>query len=176
MTDGNISLTDIKLTHLHDFYTYRSDEELLRYQNFKLNSLDEAREFIIKQSSLKLGGTDEWKQLAIVNNENEILGDCAFKPYTHEPRIAEIGITVRREHHKKGVASSALSLLIKHAFTELNIHKIVAEVDIRNKASQKLMEKTGFSLEGKFEKHFWDEMDQKWFDELHYGLINSHSF
>ena len=168
----HISLGEIREEDLETFFAYRSDEELLKYQNFKLNSIEEALAFIKAQQKVELGGTQEWKQLGIYDKSGKLVGDCALKCHEHEARIAEIGITIASAYHRKSYAYHGLSALINHAFIELKLHKIVAEVDVRNKASQRLMNKLGFELEGQFKSHYWDAHLKEWFDEYHYGLVN----
>ena len=166
----------LKLRELNDqdlsiFMEYRSDSVLLEYQDFILESKEQAIKFFEEQKQVPVGSSTDWKQIAIADTNDQLIGDCAIKCDEHEPRIAEIGITLRKEFHKKGFAFEALELLINYTFNELELHKIKAVIDVRNKASQKLFEKLGFQREAILRKHYWDKKRSDWFDEFHYGLL-----
>ncbi|NNE13900.1 MAG: GNAT family N-acetyltransferase [Saprospiraceae bacterium] len=168
-----IIIRDLKEKDVDAFYKYRSDKELLKYQNFSTPSLDFAQSFIKEQKSIKIGQKDEWKQLAIALPDDTLIGDCAVQFTPEENRIAELGCTIMKDYHNKGYATAALKLLTTYIFKEFPIHKFKALVDIRNIASQKMLEKSGFQKEGHFIKHYWDENDHDWIDELQYGLLNT---
>lgn len=172
ISSPRLTLKDINLHDIEDFYQFRSDKDLLKYQNFSVASLEEARSFIKSQQNVSIGDQDAWKQIGIYTLENELIGDCAVKFLPEENRHAEIGCTIKSSQHNKGYATEALQLLSQHIFTNYPIHKIIAMVDVRNLPSQRMLEKSGFTKEGHFKLHYWDEEDQAWFDELQYGLLN----
>ncbi len=154
------------------FLQYRSDAELCRYQNFMVNTEEEVIKFYEEQKHIILNQSKEWKQIAIVYNK-ELIGDCAFKCNENDSRVAEIGITLRREFHGQGFAKEALHALFTYVFNHIDLHKIMAIVDIRNIASLTLFTNLGFNKEAHFRKHYWDNIDNDWFDEIHYGLLKS---
>lgn len=170
-----LTLRDFRQEDLQIFYEYRSDKDLLEFQDFILNSKEEALEFFEKQQKINLGSKEDWKQLAIADLNDDLIGDCAVKLDPYQEKIVEIGITVRKEYHKQGYAYEGLSLLIDYLFREMHIHKIQAEIDSRNFASQALFEKLGFSKEAHLKEHYFDARYGKWFDEYLYALL-SHEY
>ena len=167
---------DFERSHLADLYSYRSDPVVCRYQSFMIHSDEELEHFFNSQQGLILANNEEWKQIAITDHDNNLLGDCAVKTLAFEKRIAEIGIALSPQAQGKGYASEALSALFEYLFENKEIHKVIAEIDIRNQASINLFERLGFSREALLRKHFWDEIDNDWFDELHYGLLKEDFF
>jgi len=165
-------LRDFNEKDLAGFYNYRTDKKLCRFQDFSLASQKELYDFYTDQLGVKIGAT-EWKQLAIASHDGLLMGDCAIKRNEYESRIAEIGITLDWPYHGAGYAKEAISGLVSYAFDKLELHKIVAVVDIRNIASRRLFESLSFTLEGRFRKHYWDKIDNEWFDELHFGLLST---
>jgi len=166
-----IILRDLEEQDIAFFFNYRSDDDLLKYQDFRVNSLEETQSFIQDQKSISIGQKEQWKQIGIALSNNQLIGDCAIQFTPEENRIAEIGCTISKEFHNKGYATEALILLIKHTFNNYPLHKFKALVDIRNIPSQKMLTKIGFEKEAHFKKHYWDENDKDWIDELQYGLL-----
>ncbi len=166
-----IILRDLVDQDIEIFYNYRSDDDLLKYQDFSVRSLEETQTFIQEQKTISIGQSNQWKQIGIALKDNQLIGDCAIQFTPEEIRIAEIGCTISREFHSKGYATEALRLLTKHTFKNYPIHKFKALVDIRNLPSQKMLLKVGFEKEAHFKKHYWDEKDKDWVDELQYGLL-----
>lgn len=61
---------------------------------------------------------------------------------------AEVGYWLDQEHNGKGIITGCLKVLIKHAFTETNLHRIVIKMDIANVRSRKVPDRCGFTYEG----------------------------
>jgi RimJ/RimL family protein N-acetyltransferase len=54
-----------------------------------------------------------------------------------------------KEHRGHGYGAQALHLILRHAFLDLNLHRIGLEVLADNAAAIKLYEKSGFATEGR---------------------------
>ncbi len=61
---------------------------------------------------------------------------------------AEIGFALAREHWGRRYAREALTVLFEHAFGNLGLRRIEADVDPRNQASLRTLEALGFRREG----------------------------
>lgn len=61
---------------------------------------------------------------------------------------AELGYVIAREYWGKGYATEAIKLAVKSGFADLEIERIEAFVDPDNVASQRVLEKNGFTKEG----------------------------
>ena len=67
--------------------------------------------------------------------------------------------------------TDALDAFIKYCFHELNLNRLEADIDPRNRASAALLTKCGFALEG-YLKERWIVNGQVTDSEI-YGLLNS---
>lgn len=76
------------------------------------------------------------------------IGTVALTGLDWQHRRGEIGFALAREHWGRGVMSEAVPLLLDHAFGELRLHRVEADVDPRNAASLRLLERLGFVREG----------------------------
>ena len=82
---------------------------------------------------------------------------------------AEICYSIQKKHWSHGYATEACRTVIDYCFSKMKLHKIYADTWPDNIASQRVLEKLGFTLEGRIrEKHY---SKGKASDELDYGLL-----
>ncbi|PRW64273.1 GNAT family N-acetyltransferase [Actinopolyspora mortivallis] len=67
-----------------------------------------------------------------------------------------------------GVATAALALAVDHCFGPVGLHRLEATVRPENTASVRVLEKTGFRHEGRFERYL--DVAGAWRDHLVYAL------
>lgn len=67
-------------------------------------------------------------------------------------KTAEIGYWIGEPFWNMGIASTALNLLVDYAFNTLGLIRLHTGVFDYNKASQRVLEKCGFTLEAIFKK------------------------
>ncbi len=67
-------------------------------------------------------------------------------------KSAEIGYWIGEPFWNKGIASAAVNQMVKYAFEELKLIRVFTGVFDFNIASQRVLEKCGFELEGIFKK------------------------
>ncbi len=92
-----------------------------------------------------------------------------FDPKNHK---AGIGIVIENQENRgQGIGKEALSLVVKYAFTHLNLHQLYANIGTNNEASLKLFTTFGFQKIGT--KKDWNFHQGKYFDEELFQLINT---
>lgn len=84
----------------------------------------------------------------------KLAGGCGIKVDQHRKYIGEIGYFVAEEFWGKGIAPSAVRLLERIGFRELGIRRMEIRMNVKNKASRRVAEKTGYVKEGKLRKAF----------------------
>jgi RimJ/RimL family protein N-acetyltransferase len=146
---------------------YRSDAEVARFQGWSTPFSAEQAHRLIEEMQARDLNTEGWTQLGIADLEtNLLLGDIGFRRFQ---RQAELGFTLAAAHQGKGIMREALETLLNFAFSSLKLHRVIANTDARNTASQGLLTRLGFRLEGVL-KESWSE-DGAWFDEHLYALL-----
>lgn len=169
---SRVIIRQLKLEDLENFYSYRSDPQVCRYQTFMVKSKIETEQFIDEQKERALGTPGKWLQIGIEHKKDEkLIGDCAIYFKEDEPRIVEIGYTIHPDYQRNGYATEAVRMLMKTVFKDYNVHKILAKVDVRNPSSARVLEKIGFKQEGRFYQHFYDEKDKAWIDEIQFAYM-----
>ncbi|MEM7666162.1 MAG: GNAT family protein [Pseudomonadota bacterium] len=87
----------------------------------------------------------------------------------HEGGVEEVGYIVCADRQGEGVARECTSALVAHLFAS-GTRKLVAEVDTRNAASIRLLERLGFTREGHFREH--ETTHAGMCDVYWYGLLS----
>ena len=81
---------------------------------------------------------------------------------------AELGYWIGEEYWGKGVMKEAITKMVDYGFAQLDIVRIFARIYGTNIPSQKVIEKSHFKLEAKFEKTIFK--NNEFLDELIYAI------
>lgn len=81
---------------------------------------------------------------------------------------AEIGYWLGEPYWNKGIITKAIPQMIDYGFKNMDIVRIFARIFGNNIASQKVVEKCGFKLEGKYEKTLFK--NDQFLDEFIYAI------
>ena len=105
-----------------------------------------------------------------IANSNELIGGIGLMLQPDVYRFsAEIGYWIAEPFWGNGIASLALVALSKYAFEKFDLNRIFAGVFQGNRASMRVLEKSGFKLEGRFRKAVDKENSFK--DQLMYSFL-----
>jgi RimJ/RimL family protein N-acetyltransferase len=170
LTTRLLNIRNLKPTDLSDFFMYRSNPDVTKYQGFDVMTIEQADEFIKGQLDKEFGKAGEWVQYGIENQATgKLIGDCAIKLDQYDTRIAEIGITISHLEQKKGYAKEVLLGILAFLFDTKKIHRVVEIVDTENSASINLLKSTGFKQEGHFIENVF--FKGKWGSEFQYAML-----
>jgi len=145
------------------------DAESMRYWSRpELKTIDEAEALF--RDIHDHGASGDFVQLGIARREDDlVVGTCTLYRIERTHRRAELGYILRRDHWGRGLAHEALVALLDHAFGALGLHRLEADVDPRNAASIRLVERLGFKLEGHMRERYFVAGDIQ--DSAMYGLL-----
>lgn len=156
---------------LEVFLAYRNDPEVAKYQSWQLPyPREKAEELIREMQDLHTQKVGEWLQLALtLESTRELVGDIAYVILGDDARQARVGFTIASGHQKKGFATEAMTSLLDHLFSDLDLHRVVADCDTDNIGSWRTLEKLGFRREA----HFVESLlvGEDYTSEYHYGLL-----
>lgn len=85
-------------------------------------------------------------------------------------RMAHVAIRLAASCQHKGYGTEALSAMVRFCFEHTELKRLQAEVDVRNVASQRMLEKCGFTREGLIRQ---GKMVSTWCDYYVYGLLST---
>jgi len=101
--------------------------------------------------------------------DDKASGNIGMHPQADILRMnAEVGYWLAEAHWGKGIMTEALKQMIPIAFEALPVSRIFARVFGHNIGSQKVVEKAGFILEGRFEQTIFK--NGVYIDELIYAV------
>lgn len=170
---GNIKLRAVEPTDLEVLYKWENNTTvwevsqtispfskytLKEYCDYAKNDIHTA-----KQLRLMIDYSEKGKIITV--------GAVDLFDYDAINRKAGIGILIGNEKYKKrGIAFTAIELLIQYAFSILNLHQLHCYISEKNKASLALFEKLSFSKCGKIND--WILQSNKWENVFFLQKIN----
>lgn len=108
-----------------------------------------------------------------VNHENILIGTCGFNHIDKLNNWAEIGGEMSTGHWGKKYGFEAVEAILRFGFKEMELHRIEAKVDPKNRSAIYLLENLGFVKEAHFRDYF--HFQGAYHDLLVYGLL-AHDF
>ncbi len=84
-------------------------------------------------------------------------------------KLLEVGYSLAPAERGKGYGSEALNLILDYMFLSMATVRIQATADIRNKVSQRILEKAGFKREGTLRRFFF--FRGEWRDVYIYSML-----
>ena len=151
------------------FLTYTNDSLVARYQTWESYSEQQARAVIERQRELEPGLPGQWFCFALELKETgTVVGHIALKTQ-EDSRQAEIGFTLAREYHGKGLAFEGASRVLDYVFLDLDVHRVTAVTDCKNDRSVALLRRLGMRREGHFIQNIW--FKGGWGDEYLYAIL-----
>lgn len=126
-----------------------SHPEVIRYYGVSYATLEATGEQMAWFERMYKEGSGIWWAICRPDAPAEILGGCGFNNWEQEHRRLELGYWLLPEHWGQGVMSECLPLILRHAFSAMNVHRVEAEVETENLASSRLLLRHGFVCEGR---------------------------
>lgn len=153
---------------LAPFLAYLNDPDVARYQSWESYTEQQAREVIEKQKKASPGIPGQWFTFALELKESAtLIGHVALKVL--EDRQAEIGFTLARAAHGKGLAHEGTTCVLEYLFTKLKLHRVIAIADCDNERSLALLGRLGLRREGHFIENIW--FKGQWGSEYLYAIL-----
>jgi RimJ/RimL family protein N-acetyltransferase len=111
---------------------------------------------------------------AIRDAEDSLIGGCGFDGFkVGQSHRAEVGYWLAKPFWGRGIMTSVVQRLCRHAFEEFGLVKITAHVFSHNPASARVLQKCSFQEEGFLRKHYLK--DGKFIDARLFALLRSTS-
>ena len=112
---------------------------------------------------------DPAMNMAIINEDRLVGGIGVVLKDDIYCRNAEIGYFLGEKHWGKGITTEAVRQFIAYVFRTFDVDRIFAPTFDYNRGSQRVLEKNGFILEGKFRKSIFK--NGRFYDEYVYSLL-----
>ena len=146
-----------------------SHPEVMRYWSSPpLGELVQAQDLLLDiQDGYRTG---DYLQLGIErSSDGALIGTCTLFAFHTASCRAEIGYALGRPYWGAGYMHEALTALVAYAFDTLHLHRLEADIDPRNAASARSLERLGFQREGHLRERWI--VDGEISDTAWYGLL-----
>ncbi len=149
-------------------YEWNKDTEAARssyYIPFP-SSIESVKQWVEKEATNPQ--TNDVFNFQIETLAGEMVG--GINTHTCSPRDGtfSFGLAVLSQHQRKGYASEAVIILLRHFFEERRYQKVTSGAYSFNDASTRLHERLGFQLEGRIRRMKYTR--GQYFDELVFGM------
>ena len=104
-----------------------------------------------------------------LKDADQVIGDI-WVYLIENDRMASVAVRLSSNYQGKGYGTEALSAMTKFCFENTELKRLWTEVDTRNIASQKMLEKCGYTREGLIRQ---GKMVNTWCDYYIYGILSS---
>ena len=128
---------------LRNYHALFSNKEVMKYIIFPMHeSISESKQKLLEQ----LSNNDEKLFTVMDKTDSRYIGLCGIS-IDAEDYTGEVGYMLFPEYWNRGIASEIVRLLMAYGLENLNLSKIKASCDVRNKASERVMLKCGMKKE-----------------------------
>jgi RimJ/RimL family protein N-acetyltransferase len=151
---------------------YQSRDDVTRYLYWGARSREEVREALeLKMAATAIRAEGDFLALAAESaSTGEIVGDVVLGLVSEEHRTGEIGFIVHPDHHGHGYATEAAEPLLRIAFEQLGLHRVIGNVEARNVASARVLEKLGMRREAHLVEN--EFVKGEWQSELVFAILD----
>jgi RimJ/RimL family protein N-acetyltransferase len=152
-------------------YALRSGAETMRWLYQEPVTEEEARAMLeLRLPMVAIAAEGDSLGLVLESRETgAYLGDCNLTLVSEQHRLGEIGFVLHPDHQGHGYATEAARELLRIAFVELRLHRVIGRTEARNAASARVLERLGMRREAHLVENEW--VKREWQSELVYALL-----
>lgn len=153
-------------------YELQSDADLTRYLYYGPLSRNEVRTTFrqkLARNALR-GEGDPLQLVALLRETGDRVGEATLFWQSEAHAGGEIGYIVAPAHSGSGYATEMGREMLRLAFDDLGLHRVVGRVDARNTASAAVLERLGMRLEAHLVSNEW--VKGEWCSELDFALLS----
>lgn len=148
LTTGRLLLRALAPADAPDLFAVFSDPEVARYwSGTPWTDLEQALQYVANAEQDWLSGAGLRFGIEVAAT-GQLAGQIALHHFDRANRRCEVGYALARQHWRQGYLSEALGAVLAHGFTVLQLNRVEADIDPRNAASAKPLERLGFRQEG----------------------------
>lgn len=169
LTTGRLTIRRLSTDDAQGYFSIFSDPAVMRYWSSPpLKDLTEAEQKIADILAHYEKG--DLYQLAIERrSDRQMIGTCTLHQIHLQNKRAEVGYALGSPFWGNGYMNEAMRALVDHAFHSMHFHRLEADIDPRNEASAKSLERLGFTREGRLRERWI--VDGEVSDSALYGLL-----
>jgi [ribosomal protein S5]-alanine N-acetyltransferase len=166
---NRLFLRPVAVSDAPALFEARGDAEVMRYWDWPAQKDVAAVEKVFAEHIPELASeTTKWWAVAL-SPDGPAVGECDLSEIDIHHGRAEVGFLFARRHWGHGYACEAMERVIDYGFHDLGLQRLWARCHDGNAASVRLLEKLGFSYEGRLRSHILRDGARR--DCLIYGRL-----
>lgn len=167
-------LTDYQSENLEDFFILKSCKEVWNYSTFiPLNKKDQAIILLKQLIDDRINGKHVFMAL-FKKDTNEFIGEAGIIGHNAQANRCVVGYNLLPQYWNQGYATEITKRIVKYVFESLSYERIEALALQTNTNSCKVLEKSGFTLEGVIRNYCKRETSYE--NVCYYGIISTDYF
>ncbi|MEN0642443.1 GNAT family protein [Alkalicoccobacillus gibsonii] len=165
-----LSLREFYYSDWKSIHDYAKRPEVSRYQVWEPQSETDSQHFLAERMVTSLQEPRFQFAYAIIQREtNTLIGSVELTIRDVKHQAAELSYILHPDYWGKGYATEAAGLMLSFGFYKMNLHRIYAKCDPRNKGSERVMQKIGMVWEGRLREDLL--LSEGWRDSLIYSIL-----
>jgi RimJ/RimL family protein N-acetyltransferase len=168
---ARLDLRPYEPSDLPDLRDMHGRPEVVRYLYWDVQTDEQLRRTLeTKVARRTLSGEGDGLNLVgVLRETGEVVGEAALVWVSDVHRTAEVGFVVKPRFQRRGYAQEMGTEMLRLAFDELTLHRVVGRLDARNTASAAVLERLGMRREAHLVDNEW--VKGEWCSELDYALL-----
>ncbi len=173
LTTKRLTLRFIKKSDLEVIHNLQSITEVDKYNTLGIpKNLTETKKVMAPLfKALEKLAIAKYTFVIELTSTKQFIGLIALNLGNPKYKSGEVWYKLFPKYWNKGKATEALQCILKFGFEELKLHRIEAGCAINNLGSIKVLEKAGFSYEGRKRKTL--PLKSGWSDNFEYGILEN---
>jgi aminoglycoside 6'-N-acetyltransferase len=168
-------LREMRESDAADLLEYQSNPAIVRYIPWPEGNPETVQRHIEKTlANSKTSPKEEGDYLVLVwelRNSGKVIGQSNISIQSLEHRRGEVGWVTHQDFQRQGYAYEASLAMLKFGFEQMNLHRIVAEMDTRVPASAAVARKLGMRKEAELKEV--EFFKGEWCDMWTYAILKS---
>ncbi len=169
LTTNRLQLRQLRPTDAEALFLMRSDPVGVEFMGQEPHQSLEDTHKLIRRLQTFYEQRESLFWCITLKGEDTVIGSCMLFSFNFEFHYAETGYELHRTYWRQGITSEAMSAVLTYSFTELELHRIEADVAPDNTRSKNLLLKLGFTFEGNLRQRYF--FRGQFEDEYYFGLL-----
>jgi len=165
-------LRRVDVKDVNEILALRSNPEIMKYIPRPLAKTKEDSMAHIAMIDEKIENNEGINWAITLKNSPKLIGIIGHYRIKPEHFRAEIGYMLLPEYHGKGIITEAIKETVNYGFEIMKLHTIEAIIDPENFASERVLQKSGFSKEAHLKENEYYE--GRFLDTAIYSILNKH--
>jgi aminoglycoside 6'-N-acetyltransferase len=165
----------MQMEDVNDLLEYQSNPEIVRYIPWPPRTMEQVKEAAEKTvTTAKFDLVEDSDYIVLVwelKDTGQVIGQSNMGLISKENKCSNIGWVTHQDFQRQGYAFEATKALLKFAFQNFDLHRVIADIDTRVTKSAALAEKLGMRREAEFKDG--EFFKGEWCDMWLYAILKS---